>query len=226
MAHLLHLDSSPRSFPGTLNGHQSVTRMLTQEFVTAWQAAHPDETVMYRDIGRNPIPPVSEEWIAAAYTPPEQRSPELAAALKISDELVDEFLRADICVFGIPMYNFSVPSTFKAYIDQIVRVGRTFTIDANGFEGLAVGKQIIVITARGGSFRPGTSLAAYDHQEPYLRTIFKFIGIADVHFIHADRLNPIVNDESTRNQSIAKARAATKEVALLGSELAGANSKF
>ncbi|MBD2771649.1 FMN-dependent NADH-azoreductase [Iningainema tapete] len=216
MAHLLHLDSSPRSFSGVPGSYQSVTRMLTQEFVTAWKATHFDGTVTYRDLGHHPVPPVDEQWIAAAYTPSEQRTPELVSALQTSDKLVDEFLMADVCVFGIPMYNFSVPSTFKAYIDQIVRVGRTFAIDANGFRGLASGRQIIVITARGGNFRPGTLFAAYDHQEPYLRTVFEFMGITDIRFIHADRLNPITNDETTQTQSIAEARAAIKEVAVLG----------
>lgn len=213
MAHLLHLDSSPRSFLGTPGSHQSVTRMLTQEFVTAWKAAHPDGTVTYRDLGHSPVPPVNEQWIAAAYTPPEQRTPELTTALQTSDELVDEFLAANVCVFGIPMYNFSVPSTFKAYIDQIVRVGRTFGVDTNGFRGLASGRQIVVITARGGNFRPGTPFSAYDHQEPYLRTVFGFMGITDVQFIHADRLNPITSDETTRSQSILDAQTATKAAA-------------
>jgi FMN-dependent NADH-azoreductase len=112
------------------------------------------------------------------------------------------------------MYNFSVPSTFKAYIDQVVRVGRTFAVDANEFRGLAGGKKIVVITARGGNFRPGTPFAAYDHQEPYLRTVFGFMGITDVEFIHADRLNPITSTAATRSQSVAEARTAIKEVVL------------
>ena len=211
MTHLLHLDSSPRSF-STGGSNQSVTRMLTQEFVTTWKKENSDRTVVYRDLGHHPVPPVDEPWIAGAYTPVEQRSPELNDALKISDELIDEFIKADICVFGIPMYNFSVPSTFKAYIDQIVRVGRTFAVDANGFRGLASGKKIVVITARGGSFRPGTPFAAYDHQEPYLKTIFGFMGITDVRFIHADRLNPITSDKETRTQSVTEAQTAIKEV--------------
>jgi FMN-dependent NADH-azoreductase len=214
MSHLLHLDSSPRSFPTTTGSYQSVTRMLTQEFVTAWKTRHLDGIVTYRDLGHEPIPPVNEQWITAAYTPPEQRTPELINALQTSDNLIDEFLMADICVFGIPMYNFSVPSTFKAYIDQIVRVGRTFAVNAKGFKGLANGRQIIVITARGGNFRPGTPFAAYDHQEPYLRTIFGFMGITDVQFIHADSLNPITNDEATRTQSITEAQTVIKEVAV------------
>lgn len=210
MVQLLHLDSSPRSFSGTPDSHQSITRMLTQEFVATWKAAHPDGTVIYRDIGHHPIPTVTESWIGASFTPPEQRSPELVNILQLSDQLIDEFLAADVCVFGIPMYNFSVPAVFKAYIDQIIRPGRTFAVDENGFRGLAGDRKIVVITARGSNFRPGTPFAQYDHQEPYLRTIFGFIGITDIQFIHADQM---VSDEATRTQSLEAAQAGIKQAA-------------
>lgn len=100
---------------------------MTREFVEQWKHAHPGDTVTYRDIGRNPVPHVDEAWIAAAYAPPDQSLPQ-PEAIQISDRLVDEFLAADLYVMGIPMYNFSIPSTFKAYIDQIVRPGRTFAL--------------------------------------------------------------------------------------------------
>lgn len=108
------------------------------------------------------------------------------------------------------MYNWSVPSTFKAYIDQIMRFGRTFTKNSDGnFEGLAKGKRMVVITSRGSSLRPGTPLAAYDFQEPFLRTAFGFAGITDISFIHADNLNW---DETLRNQSLAEARTAISDI--------------
>lgn len=119
MANLLHIDSSPR-------GERSHSRRLTQEFVEKWQHVHPNDTVTYRDIGRQPVPHVNESWIAAGYTPPVERTPELWNAIRFSDRLVDEFLAADLYVIGSPMYNFSISSTLKAYIDQIVRIGRTF----------------------------------------------------------------------------------------------------
>lgn len=182
MAHLLHLDSSPR-------GERSHSRRLTREFVEIWQQAHPDDTVTYRDIGRNPIPHVDEPAIAAAYTPPTQHTPELQVAIRLSDQLVDEFLAADYYVMGIPMYNFSVPSVFKAYIDQIVRPGRTFNYDPNDLENpykpLVHGKTMFVITARGGSgFDPGQPYEAFNHQDPYLRTAFGFMGVTDITFVH------------------------------------------
>lgn len=214
MPHLLHVDSSPRSFTAAADGHQSVSRMLTHQFVQDWRTAHPTGSVTYRDLAHQLVPPVDEAWIAAAYTPAAQRTPALDAALQVSDALIDELLAAEICVFGVPMYNFNVPSSFKAYIDQIVRVGRTFAIDSHGFRGLASGKKAIVITARGGSFRPGTPLAAWDHQEPFLRTVFTFIGITDIEFIHADRLNAVTNNAAARSQSLTQARTAIQQLAL------------
>lgn len=183
MAHILHLDSSPR-------GDRSISRTATKDFITAWKQAHPNDTVTYRDLGHHPVPHVDEPWIAAAFTPPQERSPELNQAIELSDSLVDEFLAADRYVFGIPMYNLSIPSTFKAYIDQIVRVGRTFAVNEQGLAGLVdSSKKMLVITARGGSYQQGTPAASYDLQEPYIRSIFGFIGITDIKFIHVDNLN-------------------------------------
>jgi FMN-dependent NADH-azoreductase len=164
---------------------------MTREFVETWKQQYPLDTVTYRDVGREPIPHVSEPWIAAAYTPPEQRSPELREAIRLSDRLIDELLAADVYVMGIPMYNFSVPSTFKAYIDQIVRVGRTFNFDPNDAEDpykpLVANKKMVVITARGGSgFSPGERYAHMNHQDPYLQIAFGFIGITNITFIHVE----------------------------------------
>lgn len=202
MAHLLHIDSSPR-------GARSRSRRMTQEFVEQWKQTHPADTVTYRDIGRNPVPHVNEPWIAAGYTPPEQRTPELWEAIRISDQLVDELLAADVYVIGVPMYNFSIPSALKAYIDQIVRVGRTFAFEsrngANHYEPLVLGKKMFIITARGDSgFGPGERNEKMNHQDPYLSTIFGFIGITDITFIHVE------NDEHGEQklaESIANARA-------------------
>jgi len=203
MANILHIDSSPR-------GERSISRSLTYEFITSWKDAHPSETVTYRDLGHHPVPHVDEAWIAAAFTPPDAHTPELAEAIKLSDSLIDEFLAADRYVFGIPMYNLNIPSTFKAYIDQIVRVGRTFAVDANGYKGLVdSSKKVLIITSRGGSFAPGTPFAAYDYQEPFLRAILGFIGLIDVTFIHADNLN---SGDDARQQSLAYAKEAIAQV--------------
>lgn len=200
MAHILHIDSSPR-------GERSISRTVTNDFITRWKQRSPDDTVTYRDLGHHPVPHVDEPWIAAAFTPPQDRSPELNEAIKTSDALVDELLAADRYVFGIPMYNFGVPSTFKAYIDQIIRVGRTFAVNEQGYQGLVdSSKKMLVITARGGSYQQGTPAATYDLQEPYIRAVFGFIGITDIKFIHVDNLS------AARDESLEKADQAVGEV--------------
>jgi FMN-dependent NADH-azoreductase len=207
MAHLLHIDSSPR-------GERSHSRRITREFIEQWKQAHPGDTVTYRDIGRNPIPHVDEPWIAAAFSLPEQHTPELREAIRLSDRLVDEFLAADIYVMGIPMYNFSIPSGFKAYIDQIVRVGRTVAFEpndaANVFEPLVLGKKMFIIEARGDSgFQPGGQYEKMNYHDPYLVTVFEFMGITDITFVHVE------NDEyggQKLAESIANARTKITEL--------------
>lgn len=204
MAHILHIDSSPR-------GERSYSRKLSYKFITAWKTAYPEDTLTYRDLGHNPVPHVDEPWIAAAYSPPEACTPKLNEAIKLSDELVDEFLAADRYVFGVPMYNFSVPSTFKAYIDQIVRVNRTFAVNEQGYQGLVQGRKMLVITASGGSYRQGTPTAGYDFQEPFLRAIFGLVGITDITFMHADNLS--AGDDAVK-QSLAEVYRAIQEAVI------------
>ena len=201
MARILHIDSSPR-------GDRSHSRRMTREFVEQWKQTHPTDTVTYRDVGQNPPPPVDEPWIAAAFTPLEQRTPELHSALNISDRLVDELLAADIYIIGIPMYNFSVPSGFKAYIDQIVRIGRTVDLESenleNPYKPLVSEKKMFIITARGGSeFGVGERNEKMNHQDPFLRTVFGFIGITDITFIHVEKEE---QGEQKLAESIANAR--------------------
>lgn len=209
MAHLLHIDSSPR-------GQRSHSRRLTKEFVEAWQQVHPSDTFTYRDVGRNPIPHLDESWIAAGYTPPEQRTPEMWEALRVSDQLVDEFLGADIYVIGVPMYNFSIPSALKAYIDQIVRIGRTFNFKpenaANPYIPLVLGKKMFIVAARGGSgFGVGGKSEILNYQTPYLATIFGFMGVTDIEFIELE------NDESGEQKlKEAIAQAHTQIAQLVG----------
>lgn len=201
MAHLLHIDASPR-------GERSHSRRMTCEFVEQWQQAHPNDTVTYRDIGRYPVPHVDEPWIAAAFTPSEQHTLELREAIRLSDQLVDEFLAADIYVIGVPMYNFSVPSGFKAYIDQIVRFGRTVAYEPNEvadiFKPLVLGKKMFIIEARGDSgFEPGGRYEKMNYHDPYLITVFGFMGITDITFIHVEKE---VYGEQKLAESIAAAR--------------------
>ncbi|GAB1544085.1 FMN-dependent NADH-azoreductase AzoR3 [Scytonema sp. NUACC21] len=202
MAHILHIDSSPR-------GERSFSRRFSSQFVTAWKNAHPGDTVTYRDLGHNPVPHVDEAWIAAAFSPPDVRTPELTKAIELSDSLIDEFLAADRYVFGVPMYNFNIPSTFKAYIDQIVRAGRTFAVDdKGGFQGLVEGKKMLILTARSGNFSPGSPAAPHNYQEPFLTAIFGFIGITDITFINVENLGA---GEEARQASLAQAHDAVEQ---------------
>ena len=175
---ILHIDSSPR-------GERSHSRALTQAFVAELKNSHPDASVAYRDLGHAPVPHVDEAWIKAAYSDPAQRTDVDKQAIAFSDELVDELLAADLIVLGAPMYNFSIPSTLKAYIDNVVRVGRTFTKD---YEGLATGKRMFILCARGGGgYAPGEPMHDKNFQDPYFKTIFGMIGITDISYVYDEK---------------------------------------
>lgn len=195
MAHILHLDTSPR-------GEASHSRQITAEFVQAWLSAYPADTVVTRDLGHQAIPHVSEEFIGAMYTPAEQRTPAQTTALSLSDTLIGELFVADIYVFGIPMYNFGVPSVFKAYIDQIARAGVTF--NPATYEGLLKNKKMFVVTARGGGgYGPGENHESLNVQEPSIRTAFGLMGVSDIEFIHLNNLMP---GDGIKDAALANAR--------------------
>ena len=190
MANLLHIDASPR-------GDRSVSRSLSKAFV---QARNPGR-VTYRDVSHEPIRFVSEAWVAGAFNPPETHEPEWAEAMRESDKLVDELVAADEIVIGTPMYNLSVPAALKAWIDQIVRAGRTFTADEKGLRGLLTGKKALIIITSGSPLA-GTP---YDFEEPYLRGILGFIGITDVTFVRVEGFsNPAADKAKLRADAEAK----------------------
>ncbi len=198
MVKILHIDTSPR-------GERSHSRNLTSDFVANWKNSHLDSTITYRDIGHQIIPPVSETWIAAAFSPPDIHTPELTVALQLSNELIAELIECDRYIFSVPMYNFGIPANFKAYIDQVCRVGRTFAVNQQGgYDGLLINKKMLVITARGGSFPAGTPAASFDFQEPYLRTVFGLMGVTDINFVNAENL---AMKGDGREQSLQSAKA-------------------
>jgi FMN-dependent NADH-azoreductase len=175
MSTLLHIDSSPA-------GDRSVSRALTAEFVKNWKAANPGGTVIDRDLTHTPLVPLTGEWIGAAYTPKDKRTAEQNAALALSDTLVSELLSADEYVFGVPMYNFAVPGAFKLWIDQIARAGVTFAYVDGAPKGLLTGKKATFLIASGGEYGPGSPAVSYNFVEPYLRTVFGFLGVTDATF--------------------------------------------
>lgn len=201
---LLHLDASPR-------GARSHSRKLGQEFLDAWRAAHPSGEVLVRDVGQEPPPFVSEAWVEGAFAPTDSHSPAAREAIAVSNRYVDELLAADQLVITTPIYNFSLPATLKAWIDQIVRVGRTFGFLATGgYEGLAKNKRALIIVASGSDFRPSTPGGAYNFIEPYLRAVFAFIGITDVQFVYAHSQNP---GNPAGVTAVAEAQAALQQLA-------------
>ena len=178
MPTLLHIDSSP------LYG-RSVSRQLTDVFVTHWMSAHPNVAVVTRDLNATPILPVNAGWVSAAYAPEEARTPEQKKLLALSDVLLAELEQADEYVFGVPMHNFSVPSVLKLWIDQIARVGRTFSYADGTPKGLLTGKRATFIIATGGIYDAQTQMASFNFVEPYLRSVFGFLGVTDVTFLTA-----------------------------------------
>jgi FMN-dependent NADH-azoreductase len=184
----------------------SVTRQLARELITALHEEHDNLVVKERDVAAG-MPFVDEQWVNANFTPADERTPGQQAALAYSDSLVDELELADILVIAAPVYNFSVPATLKAWIDQISRVGRTFNFTSAGSVGHLKGIKAYAIMASGGT-RLGSDI---DFASGYLCHILDFIGIEDVAFINADAFN---QDDAQRLQAIrAQIRDVTRLVA-------------
>jgi FMN-dependent NADH-azoreductase len=165
---LLHIDSS-------IQGAGSASRELTREIVARWVAERPDTQVTYLDLAAQELPHLSQKSLV--------RADELEAARNA--EALEQFLAADAIVIGAPVYNFTIPSQLKAWIDRITVAGKTFRYTENGPQGLAGGKQVIVAVARGGVRAPD---ASGEFGEPYLRFLFAFLGIDDVRFVRAEGL--------------------------------------
>jgi FMN-dependent NADH-azoreductase len=178
MATLLKLDSSPM-------GERSISRKLTTKFAESWLKTHPGGKVIERDLTTLNLPVVDAVWAAAAHTPETSRTAAQAQALAASDSLIKDLEQADEYVFGVPMHNFSIPSTLKLWIDQIVRAGKTFSYGATGPKGLLTGKKATLLLASGGEYGKGSAMASFDFVTPYLQTVLAFIGITDVTIIAA-----------------------------------------
>ena len=174
---LLHIDSS-------VLGPHSVSRQVSAAIVDRLGQATPSLQVVYRDLTQTPLAHLSGSHLAAAQGAPAPA--ELAPDLAASAAVLEEFLSADVVVIGAPMYNFTIPSQLKAWIDRILVVGKTFKYSAAGPEGLAGGKRVIVAISRGGYYGAGSPAAALEHLESYLRGVFGFIGIQNAEFIIAD----------------------------------------
>jgi len=194
MKTLLQINSS-------LFGQGGQSSQLTDRFVAAWRAGNPDGTVIVRDLAADPIPHLTAERFAAFLAKPEERTPAQHAIAAESDALIEELKRADVVVLGLPMYNFGLPSTLKAYFDHVARAGVTFRYTENGPAGLLKGKEVHVFATRGGLYA-GTPR---DTQTGYVRDFLRFIGIDRVHFVYAEGLNM---GAARKDEALASARAA------------------
>lgn len=222
--HLLHIDSS-------ISGAQSVSRQLTASIVARLKEADPSLTLTYRDLVAEPLPHLSEGmWfaklvtlhqagllsgeignaIAVALTGGAQVDPSARSDLAVCDAALEEFLAADVIVLGAPMYNFSVPSQLKAWIDAMAAPGKTFRYSEKGPVGLASAKKVIVASARGGVYSAGSPMAFMDYHEPFLSGFFRFIGVTDLTFVRAEGLS--VGPEQ-RQAGLESAEAVTPSLA-------------
>ena len=178
MPTLLHIDSSPL-------GEASISRHLSNEFIQSWKLANPDGKIITRDLTTTSIAPVTAAWVGAAYTPEDSRTPEQRQVLALSDTLIAELQSADEYVFGVPMHNFGVPSSIKLWIDQIARAGKTFSYVDGAPAGLLKGKRASFLITSGGVYDAGTAMASFNFVEPYLRTVFGFLGVTQTTFLNA-----------------------------------------
>lgn len=176
MATLLRLDASSR-----LDGSHS--RQLADQFINHWQTIDPQCQVITRDLVRQPVPHIAQATITGFYTPAADYTPELKQAVSLSDELIAELKAADVLLINTPMYNFSVPSALKAWIDHVVRAGETFSFSPEaGFQGLVHNKRAFVLTAAGAVFST-EAMQPLDFLSPYLKTLLSFLGIGEIEII-------------------------------------------
>lgn len=191
---LLHIDSS-------ILGDNSTSRQLSAELVAAWAAAEPGVEVTYRDLAADAISHLSAASLVAAGTPAELRDAAQKHEAALGEKSIEEFLGADAIVIGAPMYNFSIPSQLKAWIDRIAVAGKTFRYTESGPEGLAGGKKVIIVSTAGGIHAGQPTGIAHEN---YLELVLNFLGITDIEVVRAEGL--AYGDEPRRN-AIAGAQA-------------------
>ncbi|MGW7264337.1 FMN-dependent NADH-azoreductase [Streptomyces sp. NPDC054842] len=211
MATLLHIDSSV--FPTAA----SASRAVTDAFRNTWEEQHPDGTVIYRDLAANPVPHISADAHTAGFAAPDAHTPEQAAAFAERVKLIEELEQADAVLIGAPMYNFSIPSTLKAWLDNVILIGRTAMAEDSKLKGTPV----TVVASRGGSYAPGTPREPYEYVQNYLQAVFGDSLAMDVHFIVPELTmapqNPAMSElvplfEASRTQALDAATAKAKEV--------------
>ena len=197
MSKLLFIKSS-------ILGGDSKSSLIAEEFIESWKRKHAGAQVVIRDLGASPVSHLALDHLGAVMTPADKRSSEQARSVAAADAMIAELEEADTIVVASPMYNFSISTNLRAWIDHVVRAGRTFRYTEEGRpQGLLKNKKVVVVTGRGGVYSEGP-MTAFDFQEPYLRTILGFIGLTNITFIHVEGLR-ISADAAAKG--LAKARA-------------------
>lgn len=184
MTTILHIDASART-------ENSISRQLTASFVSTWLKQNPTDTIIRRDLSKNPPGFVSLDWIAACFTPEAERTTEMHEALLESDELIAELEAADIVVLGTPMYNYGMPAVLKAWVDRVIRIGKTFTFDrARGdypLEPIFDGKTLIALTSKGEfGFAKGGIREHMNHLDGHIEAVAHYLGLSERHFVHSE----------------------------------------
>lgn len=180
---LLQIDSSPL-------GDASVSRQLTAAVTAAVAKAHPGLEVVTRDVAAQPLPHLDGELLQVVkFSKNEGLSPRQQEEFALNAQVLEELFGADVVVIGAPLYNFSIPTQLKAYIDRLCQVGKTFRYSETGPIGLAGGRKVIIVSTRGGVYSSSPQMTALEHQESYLKTVLGFIGITDVSIVRAEGVN-------------------------------------
>jgi FMN-dependent NADH-azoreductase len=200
---ILHIDSS-------IFGDNSVSRELTAAIVDTLRAKKANATVTSRNVAHEEIPHLSGEIVSAGFIPETDWNETQRKERARTDELIEEFLAADVVVIGAPMYNFSIPSQLKAWIDRIAAAGRTFKYTETGPQGLAGGKKVFIASSRGGVYSTEQA-QLMDFQEDYLKTVMGFVGISDVNFVRAEAVNM---GQDKRETAIYAAKQAISQLAI------------
>jgi FMN-dependent NADH-azoreductase len=211
MATLLHIDSS------VLPGEASSSRSIAAAFRTAWEEQHPEGTVIYRDLATDPVPHITAVAWSAGYAAPAERTPEQSAAFAAREMLMEELEQADAILIGAPMHNFSIPSTLKAWLDNVLLLGRTA-----GENPSAQGKPVVVVASRGGSYAPGTPREGFEFVQNYLEAVLERTLGLDLDFIVPELTlaprNPAMSQliplyEASRKRAFEDAATKAKELA-------------
>lgn len=191
MKTILNIDASARRTDNSLQEYNSISKALSANFIHKWQVANAEDKVIYRDVGLNPPEFISQEWIAAVFTPDERKTDEQKNLLTLSDTLIEEVAQANIIVISSPMYNYGMPAVLKAWFDQVIRINKTFSFDlARGdfpIEPIMSGKKLVLISSSGEfGFEIGGIREKMNHLGPHVETISKYLGVEEFYEIKSE----------------------------------------